>query len=431
MLDKELFKKEIKANCICWYDFKLNSKVLIIGEDVSELEDYLLSKKCDVKVTKESLLPNNKFDYIIIKDNLKCLSKTKNILNKNGVILLLLNNRFGLANVSKNNKEQYTKQEIEQYLKKLKFNSYKFFYPLSNYEQANTIFSEDCLPKYNNSKLLNNVFYDDETIIKYNEIEAIKLVTKAGKFVDYTNSFIVEINNKSDINFISFNNSRKNKYRLITKVYKDKVVKEIANEEALEHINQIKENIDSLEKIGFNMLDTYQDGKIISKFIEGKTLYEEIIDLIYARKTEEAFSIFKNWYKYIESKCSNMKETYIDLVLENTFYKDGEYLFFDQEWKLENAPLDFILYRTINNIYIYNSEIAEIVSKEEFWTLFNIDTDKIEQFKKCEKDLQDNVADMELIRTYDIEYRGKYKNVEPFKFYIKESILNKILNRLK
>jgi hypothetical protein len=287
------------------------------------------------------------------------------------------------------------------------------------------------LPEYNNSKLLNNVFYDENAQIKYNEIEAIKLVTRAGKFTEYTNSFIVEINNKSDINFISFNNSRKEEYRLVTKVYKDKVIKEAVNSKALGHISQIKENIVALKNIGFNMLDTYQDGKIISKFVEGKSLYEEIVSLIYSRKIEEAYKILSDWYSYIESRCKNLEETYIDLVLENTFYKNGEYLFFDQEWKLKNVPLDFILYRTMNNIYIYNPEISKIVDKKEFLNTFHIDVAKIEIFKDCENRLQNDVANLELSKTYDEEYREKYKNVQPFEFYIKDSILTKILSKLK
>ena len=255
-MDKELFKKEIKANCICWYDFKAESKVLIIGEEAIELEKALTHKGCMVKSIQEASLPSEKFDYIIVKDKLEILSKAKKLLNEYGIIIFLANNKNGLANIA-SNKDKYTKQEIEKYLKKLKFNSYKFFYPLSNYEQANAIFSDDCLPEYNNSKLLNNVFYDDEAVIKYNEIESIKHVTKAGKFIDYTNSYIVEINNKSDINFISFNNSRNEEYRLVTKVYKDKVVKEPANEKAEIHIAQIKKNMEVLKDMGCNILDTY------------------------------------------------------------------------------------------------------------------------------------------------------------------------------
>ena len=47
-----------------------------------------------------------------------------------------------------------------------------------------------------------------------------------------------------------------------------------------------------------------------------------------------------------------VKNGYIDLSFENVFYAD-EYIFYDQEWYLENLPLEFILYRAINNLYIY------------------------------------------------------------------------------
>lgn len=410
-MNKELFKKEISDNAILWYDFKENGNLLVIREDVGEIT-----------------FSNTKFDTIIIKDYLKQIENVQKYLKPDGIILFLANNKNGLANSGKSN--TYTKAEIERYLKKLKITNYKFYYPLSNYEQANTIFSDDYLPKYNNSKLLNNVFYDDDTVIKYNEIEAIKIVTKAGKFTDYTNSFIVEIGNKSPINLVSFNNARKEEYRLVTKVYKDKVVKEAVNEKSKNHIEQIKDNIVTLQKAGFNMLDQYENGKIISKFVEGKTLYDEIVELILNRKIDEAYKSLDDWYKYIKEKCQNMQVTYIDLVLENTFYRNSEYLFFDQEWKMEGVPLEFILYRTINNIYIYNPEVSSIVDKQAFFDKFDL-VSQLEDMQKYEHDLQNKVVDLELAKQYDKEYREKYINTIPFEFYIKENLIQKIVKKLK
>ena len=99
--------------------------------------------------------------------------------------------------------------------------------------------------------------------------------------------------------------------------------------------------------------------------------------------------------------------------------------------KLENATSDFILYRAVNNLYIYNPEISEIITKEEFWARFNINSEKIEEFNKYEKEFQDKVVNKELVAAYDIEYREKYKNIKSFEFYIKEPFLKKILNKLR
>lgn len=410
-MDIQVFRNEIKSNAILWYDFKKDATILSIGDDFNGVEN---------------VDDTAKFDYIIIKDNLDKFAIAQYLLKPNGVILLLVNNKYGLANTKNIG---YTKKEIEKALKKAKIKTYKFYYPLSNYEQANTIFSDDYLPEYNNSKLLNNVFYNNRQVIKYNEIEAIKTVTKAGKFVDYTNSYIVEIGNISPIKFISYNNSRKDDFRLVTKVYNDKVVKEPVKEVAKSHIEQIRNNIENLKKQGFHMLDTYEDGKIVSQYIEGKTLYDEIVSLINTN-LDEAYKSIENWYNYIKEKSTNLDGTYIDLVLENTFYKDGEYLFFDQEWKMDDTPLEFILYRTINNLYTYNPEISNIIDRTAFFEKFNLN-DKIEIFKSCEQKLQEKVVNAELIKAYDEQYREKYKNVVPFEFYRKKSILKNLLNKLR
>lgn len=410
-MDKELFKKEILNNAIRWYDFKKDSNLLYVREDIEEIE-----------------YSTEKFDTIIIKDYINQIENVRRFLKPDGIMLLLVNNKNGLANAGKT--PTYSKAEIEKYLKKLKIKDYKFYYPLPNYEQANTIFSDDYLPDRNHPKLINNVFYDEDSQIKYNEIEAIVAVTAEEKFVDYTNSYIVEIGKRSPIKFVSYNNSRKDEYRLVTKVYEDKVVKEAVNDKAKQHIEQIKKNTESLAKAGFNMLDRYEDGKIISKYMEGKTLYEEVIDTLLSEGEYPAYNLIGKWFRYISDRCEKLDTTYIDLVLENCFVKDGEYFFFDQEWAMEDVPLEFVLYRTINNIYTYNSWIQGMFKKECFWKYFHLE-DKLELMKEYEKKLQEKVVNQELIQAYDEEYREKYKNVIDFEDYIKENFIQKILKKLR
>ena len=104
-MDKELFKKEIADNAIRWYDFKENSNLLYVREDIEE-----------IKYSTE------KFDTIIIKDYINQIEKVQRFLKPDGIILLLVNNKYGLANSSKEN--TYTKAEIEKVLKKLKKKTY-------------------------------------------------------------------------------------------------------------------------------------------------------------------------------------------------------------------------------------------------------------------------------------------------------------------
>ena len=59
----------------------------------------------------------------------------------------------------------------------------------------------------------------------------------------------------------------------------------------------------------------------------------------------------------------------MDMVFENAFFIEDEFYFFDQEWNVENIPLEFIYYRAINNMYVYNSELQEKLLKEELYKI--------------------------------------------------------------
>lgn len=433
-MDKIEVLNDIKSNIVSWYDFKENATVLIIGEEVKQITQYLYSRLSKVVVVKPNEIQNieefEKFDYILIKDYMKCLENVKSFLKLDGTILLLLNNRFGINNFSRKNgisiicedsNNVFGKNEIEEFLKMQGFSNYKFFYPLPNYEYSNVIFSDEYLPRYNHTKLFNNIVYDENESMIFNELQALKQITKAQNFKEFANSYFVEINPKTEMRFASFNNERKKEYRLCTKLYNDYVVKEAINEDSQIHISNMAQNIQVLKEHGFDMLDEFKDGKIISKYMTDKTVYQIVVDWINNDKIEEACKLIQNWFEEIKVKfacdktdelnteifgkiqdCSDLmivKQAYIDLVFENTFMIDNKFVFFDQEWSLKNIPLEFILYRAINNMYMYNSEIEEKLPRKILLEKFGL-LKYLELFVASEKAIQDLVIDNEIMELY-------------------------------
>jgi len=367
-----------------WYDFKENAKILEMGQDFNVNTDV-----------------NQEFDYIIIKDDLSKIEMAKKCLKQDGTMLLCLNNRFGVKYFAGCKKEGkpfnticsestyvYGKKEIEQILQDNGFTNYKFFYPLPDYENPSSIFSDDYLPDYTNTKLLYNSCYEDNEVFVFNELEALKQITKSGEFTFFSNSYIVEINPQKQPKFVSFNNSRKSKYRLMTKMYDEYVVKIPMNNEANEHISNMKDYITDLQKYDINIIDKFEDNKIISKYVNNKTLIEIIAENIKHKDIQKSYDLMQKWYDFIKIKfgdqktdklnegvsCDNslingltiVKKAYIDLVFENIFIENNDFMFFDQEWCFDNLPLEFILYRAVNTLYIYNYELDEILSKMIF-----------------------------------------------------------------
>ena len=437
----------LKTNIIRWYSFKENSKILVVGEDIKPISDFL-NKNYEVVALagkdKATINDEQKFDYIIIKENISLVSKLKNNLSENGSILLLMNNRYGVINFSyidglktvyENPQKLLTKEEIEKNLKKQGFSNYRFFYPLPNYDFANAIYSDDFLPEYNDSKLANNNIYLEDENIVFDEIKMLRNFTKNGDFTRFTNSYIIEINPKSTEKAIFYNNIRKDEYRLITKIYDEKVEKTIYTEASQKHVDTIHENIEDLEKHGFTLLDKVEDNKVISKYVTMSNLYEKVIETIKNNDVEKAISIIKEKFEFIKEKFKNdevkeineeyfnnlstdglhfVKKAYIDLVFENMFIDENEKIYvYDQEWVIENCPLEYWLFRIIFNMYMMNGEISEIISRDDLLKRFNL-FEYWEVFLNAETIFQEKVVNKEIKEYYD--KRGELlskQNLEP------------------
>ena len=421
----------LKTNIIRWYDFKENSNILVVGENVGPIYDFLNKNYETVALDKATVNVVQKFDYIIIKDDMSLIKKLKNNLNADGTILLLMNNRCGVEKfagidevkiVYKNNKDFFTKEEIETKLKEQGFNKYRFFYPLPNYEFANAIYSDEFLPKYNDSKLANNNIYLEDKNIAFDEIKMLRNFTKNGNFTKFTNSYLIEINPKSVEKAIFYNNIRKDEYRLITKIYDEYVFKSRYSESSQKHINTIKENIEDLEKHGFTLLDKIEDNKVISKYVTMNNLYEKVIETIKSNDVEKAVAIINEKFNLITERFKDdetdelnseyfqnlsteglfiVKKAYIDLVFENMFIDENEKVYvYDQEWIIENCPLEFWLFRIIFNMYMMNGEISEIISREDMLKRFNL-FNYWEAFLNAETIFQEKIVNKEIKEYYD------------------------------
>lgn len=438
-----------RENSINWYNFEKDSKVLELDAGFGEITGSISSKVKEVVCVEPSrykaeaisirykkrqnitvIAANNidevelqeKFDYIIIKDKLECLENVQRFLKENGTILLFLNNKFGVSNLEKQRENTITITDIEN---KLVGKNYRIFYPLPNYYNVNAIFSDKYIPKYNNTKIMNNSIVNNEDELGIDELKLLKYATKEGLFKYFTNSYIIEINPKSIEKFIGFNNARKADFRLCTKIYDEYVIKESILPNSKKHIYNIKKNAQELSNLGFEVIDEFKENDTIySKYINSNSFNQVLVDEIMSENIESALKLIKKWYEEIKDKLENerieenkefsdklfyVKKLYLDLVFENTFYIDGKFVFYDQEWCLENLPLEFIIYRSINNMYIYNSEISNKIKIDEMYRKLNI-SEYIEYFKQIEQEFQDYVIDSQIMKLYKPKNKFEYYN---------------------
>lgn len=426
----------LKENLINWYPFEQNSNMLEISKNCNQITKYLnkISNKVvtiqdinQVEISKEE-----KFDYIIIH-NLEQIEETlEEILNfvkdykkENGTILIAIRNKLSLQSLNCTNikaeeeRNLYTKKEIEKILNKDETKCYKFYYILPNEIIPNAIFTDKYLP--NSESILRALtIYPENTFVKQDEREIYRKILKENEelFKTFSNAFLIEISSKAkenDIKYVSFGNSRKSKYRLKTIMKEDVVIKEGTTEESQEHIQEIRNNIDILKKCNINILDKYENQHIFSTIVKNQKSFDEQLIEIAKRKGMEAVAEqierFKNelvqkmeisnstdntvFDKYgincgeeEKQKLHFVKDGVFDLIFQNCFLIENEFYFYDQEWKEENIPLEFILYRAI--YYLGNSN--KNIDVDFLYRAFGIN-EFISTFEELENILQKNIKD--------------------------------------
>lgn len=461
---------EIRENILNWYDFKQDATILELNGNYGEITGLLckrakrvvsiesskkyatiIEKRHKDKENLELIVGNfekielpEQFDYVVIVgmvENLKeALNYAKKHLKEEGTILLAVNNRFGVkawittkeeAKVVNNQKIAISKERLEQLLKGMKV---EYYYPLPDYKMPNVIYTSKGMPTISN--IYRDLTYKDETV-NFKEVDAYReiLQNNPEDFKKFANSFLLEISKgqkrENDIKFISFSNMRKDKYRIKTIVREKQVEKTAVNEKAKQHIEKVKKNIELLEKLGIKTLDSYQEEKIISQYVEMPTLEDKLIT-IYEQQGKEAFiQEIEEYRKFLKESLEVTKQiektifdqyqltyekeklkslTFVkyglwDLIFQNCFVINQQYYFYDQEWQEENVPIEYILYRAI----LYFHESKYYISDEELFERLQL-TEWIPIFKQLDNQIQEKIRKPLIwkIHTKDELQRNKY-----------------------
>lgn len=379
----------------------------------------------------------------------KLIVFAKNHLKENGKILVAWDNPFGVkqfAGAVNRLQENafdsicgkgnvWTKLQMNHLLDQENL-QYVYWYPFPNYQVPSVIFSERYLPSAQDTKLHYQKVYSDSTQTVLEEFELLKNLVQQGAFEEVCNSFFLVISAQNIAKqtlpkFVSYNNMRKKQYRLMTTIYEQNVIKEAVSKDAQPHMKQIEQNMEGLTKYGFQLLDKVVQNKIESKFISVST-YDKVLNSLLMQEEIDAFyQAVEQWYSYIKEKFGTLhdiayedsvfanydivvpqeiyqkmdmvKDGYIDLVFENLFVQEGNYTYFDQEWYLTNVPLAILLYRSINNLYIYSPELEKVLSIQNIWEHFEL-TEFIPYFEQVEKEFQIIVKDNDREAFYQTMY---------------------------
>ncbi len=413
------------------------AKKVVAVEENSEKQEVIRVRNKEIKnleIANSLSGIEEKFDYITVigleklnKEPRIILNDLKKYIKPDGKILIATNNKFSANYISKLNSKNetiefvseklYSLPELNKQIEQAGFKYKKVYYPITDYKMANAIFCDD--NQIIENIVSRNIVYNDEGTIKlYEQNNLYRELAKEN--IEYLkmflNSFFIEIFNQkiedNGIKLVSFSNMRKEEYRIKTIMKEKYVYKYNENEKSKDHLNQIKENIDIMRNSKLNTLDEYDEEKIISKYTDEKSLDKVIIENLENNEKEKSIELIKRFRNELfekMEKCEPKKNVFdkynikynIENIADKTFFRYGlwdmtfqncfiinnELYFYDQEWREEVVPIDFILYRAIK----YFPEIRFYLSMEELYDILNIDESMIDLFEKLDNKLQENI----------------------------------------
>ncbi len=363
------------------------------------------------------------YDYLLfigdIENNINKIKDHIQFLKETGKLLLAFNNGISIRNICVDKEESsFSRREIERFLDDNNFKFRKFYYAFPKIDATNVLYTDDFpISKENLSR--NIYLYENNEVVLKNENTIVgEIIKKDQSLVKYlANAFFIECSRNEiqndKIKFVSYTNMRKSKYRVRTIIKSKYAYKTPINEESKNHIQEIQKNIEYMNSLGINTVDAFENMQIKSELISSKTLDCDIIYLCQVGKKTEALNLIQKFYDFLVEKlydnsnngknvfqeydiqCENQDTECLhytkyglwDLIFQNAFMINNEFVFFDQEWYKENIPIEFILYRA----YKYTAKISQYIDLDEFCSLCKINKNVINTFNQLDNILQNEI----------------------------------------
>lgn len=416
------------------------------------------------------------------------LNNVKKHLKDDGVLLCAIENRFGLkywcgasedhlgepfVGIEGYKKEKtpvtFSKKQLEDILEQVQLKHKRFYYVLPDYKFPTGIYTDEYMPSYDDLQKV-SFTYSRNSLLSIDEKEIYKDIIENNELPFFANSYLFEASIKElsedKIIFATGRGECKKEYRINTIIdNKENVYKMPVHPKAIKHLEKTYNNGENLKEKGIMILDAkYEDGLIKSKFFKGikadklfekyladndlKSLFSLIellkINLLKSSnisKNTDNILVKNNIVKENIDFGIILEDGYIDMTFYNCFYEKEQLIFFDQEWKFVDVPLNFILYYAVKTAY-YRSKVNTLISFKSIIDYLDI-KEQTEYYDKLEEFLWSNVLYRQCDFYGEDGYCNQYSERLTLKHYLKskkahieqliesERNLNNINNELK
>lgn len=431
----EQITRAIKKGLINWYDFEPGAAALYIGKETDALAEALAEKKLQVVCASIEQVSDegSRYDYLICvealereAEPLQALKVFKSLLKPTGKLLLGMNNRYGLryfcgdrdpyternfdgvedyrrAYAKKEDIFQgrcYSQAEMKAMLQSAGIAHFRFYSVLSDLQNPSLLYGEDFLP---NEDLINRVFptYHYPNTVFLEEESIYRGLTDNGMFHAMANAYFIECplgGNCSDVVHVTSSMSRGREDALFTIIHKSGVVeKRAAYPEGQRRLEKLMEHGKDLAAHRIPVVDaTLRNGSYRMPYMEGETGQLYLKRLLH--EDREKFLQAMDHFRDLIMQSSDiieedkgdglgatLKRGYFDMVPLNSFYQNGTFVFYDQEFCEENYPANVLIWRMIASFYVKDVSAQKLLPRDVLLERYGL-TANLSQWQEMEQE---------------------------------------------
>lgn len=447
----------VRENIINWYPFKKGSTILEVGGGLGSITGalckdakkviscehskrraeiiYYRHKDCEnlevIVGNLSKIKLKEKVDYIVligVYEYAKRFFQTENpfegflnllksFLKPGGVILIAIENRYGvkywagatedhygvkylgLKNYNHYDIETLGKRQLRDIVEKAGL-FHKFYYPYPDYKMPYLIHTDQRLPLRSELKAL-QIYNHGEQVYNFDYREVLEGLIDNDQYGFFANSFLIEISNKksslSDIVFAKSSWIREKKYQNITRIdNKNNIIKIVKGIEGEEHLDLMCQTHKKLEDLGVKVskIEKNDEGYAI-EFIEGISLTEHIFNLTKQGNKEAILKEIEGFHNLLKSLsyASSMKKFTsekakkyfkgktvdilklgtLDLHMGNIIKKGADLYIIDQEWFVDyDVPVSYIKYFSTTILFQWIPELESLFNLQDILKKYGI-----------------------------------------------------------
>ena len=397
-----------------------------------------------------------KFDYIILfgqseKICAEYIDQIMALLKSDGILIMEAENKYGVQNLcGKRDRvtgmafESFTgrsghslhRAALEEILKASQAARWKFYYPMPDYIVPRAVYTDDVEAGVSIKERLPYYTFQDSSLINCGyDIYSDAAVNGAFRFV--ANSFMVEVakgnSSCTDISYVTLSTTRTRQKSFATMIRQntDKVEKAPLYPDGSAYAEYLCENTEYLQQRGIHVLPmkVYKNSMWMD-FVKAMTVQQYIIELVQNHEpVEKMIAVFDKLWEYIRQssewvdKCSFdvgkltrdeigpvLKYAYLEMISLNSFWMNGEIMFFDQEVVKKAYPAKYILMRSILYVYEVCEKCENYLPKTALYERYHITDGMLQLCSELEAELNVSENPYYMARWINISEEDMMKN---------------------